>query len=103
MSKHWYRAFDPFLSTADAQGMVRLCERYGSYGMYSEEPTFTDIGQGLPARYDAVRNFIKTGGRFGRSEEIQKLAARTNYFRETYAYGRDIKAPGIEPFRTTRG
>jgi len=103
MSAHWYQAFDPFLSAADADAMVRLCERYGSYGMYSEEPTFAGIGQGLPARYDAVRNFIKTGGRFGRSEDLQKLAARTNYFRETYAYGREIKAPGVEPFLNHEG
>jgi hypothetical protein len=98
MAKHWYRTFDPFLSDAQAAAMVRLCERFGSYGMYSEEPTFAGIGQGLPARYDAVRNFIKTGGRFGRAEDLQKLAARTNYFRESYAYGHEVRIDGIEPF-----
>jgi hypothetical protein len=93
-----YTVFDPLLSSAEAEAMVRLCERFGSYKMYSEEPTFEGIGKGLPARWDAARNFVKTGGRFGRSEALQVLAARTNYFRETYAYGADVRIAGIEPF-----
>jgi len=92
-------SFDPLLSAAQAASMVRLCERFGAYGMYSEEPTFAGlIGEGLPARWDAARNFIKTGGRFGRQESIEHLAARTNYFRETYAYGTKPAIEGIEPF-----
>jgi hypothetical protein len=66
--------------------------------MYSEEPTFAGLGEGLPARWDAVRNFLKTGGRFGRQETLEVLAARTNYFRETYAYGARPGIAGIEPF-----
>src|SRR5262245_14640078 len=57
-------SFDPLLTAAEAESMVRLCERFGSYGMYSEEPTFEGIGKGLPARWDAVRYFLRTGGRF---------------------------------------
>ena len=95
--------FDPLLSGADADALVRLCERFGSYKMYSEEPTFTGIGEGLPARWDAARNFVLTGGRFGRSEPIPLLAARTNYFRETYAYGDDVRIAGIEPFLRHEG
>jgi hypothetical protein len=98
-----YAAFDPLLTDAEAADMVRLCERFGSYGMYSEEPTFAGIGAGLPARYDAVRNFIRSGGRFGRREPLEKLAARTNYFRESYAYGDEVLAPGIEPFLRHEG
>jgi hypothetical protein len=45
-----------------------------------------------------VRNFLKTGGRFGRQETLEVLAARTNYFRETYAYGAKPAVGGIEPF-----
>ncbi len=78
--------------------MVRLCERFGSYRTYAEEPTFAGLGEGLPARYDAVRNFLRTGGRFGRNESLERLAARTNYFRETYAYGDEVRIEGIEPF-----
>jgi hypothetical protein len=99
MSAATVASFDPLLSDAQAEAMVRLCERFGAYGMYSEEPTFAGlIGEGLPARWDAVRNFVKTGGRFGRQEPIERLAARTNYFRETYAYGTKPAIEGIEPF-----
>ena len=96
--RHWYAAFDPLLTDCQARDLVELCGRHGSYKMYSEEPTFEGLGQGYPARYDAARNFVLTGGRFGRSESIQVLASRTNYFRETYAYGDEIVAPGIEPY-----
>jgi hypothetical protein len=92
-------AFDPLLTPDGAATMVRICEDFGSFKMYSEEPTFAGlIGEGLPARWDAVRNFVKTGGRFGRNEPLQVLAARTNYFRETYAYGNEERVAGIAPF-----
>jgi len=100
---HKYVAFSPLLAPAGAEAMVRLCERFGSYGMYSEEPTFEGIGQGLPARWDAARNFVRSGGRFGRSESLDRLAARTNYFRETYAYGEEIYIDGIQPFLDHEG
>ena len=96
---HPHHSFDPLLSPEGAERMVRICEQFGSFKMYSEEPTFAGlIGEGLPARWDAVRNFVKTGGRFGRSEPLNVLAARTNYFRETYAYGLDERVEGIGPF-----
>ena len=96
---HPHHSFDPLLSAAGAERMVRICEEFGSFKMYSEEPTFPGmIGEGLPARWDAARNFVKTGGRFGRSEPLHVLAARTNYFRETYAYGLEERVPGIAPF-----
>ena len=98
-----YRLFDPLLSGHDAREMVALCERFGSYGMYSEEGLNDGIGDGLPQRFDAAFNFVKTGGRFGRSEDFAVLAARTNYFRETYAYGDQVKAPGVEPFLRHEG
>src|ERR671933_1110490 len=47
----------------------------------------------------AASNFVRTGGRFGRKEDVRVLAARTNYFRETYAYGADVFLDGIETFR----
>jgi hypothetical protein len=103
MPAHRVTVFDPLLPADVAAHMVALCERYGAYGMYSEEPTFSGLGEGLPARYDAVRNFLRTGGRFGRSEPIQVLAARTNYFRETYAYGNEVRVAGIEPFLRHEG
>jgi hypothetical protein len=98
----WYRTFDPLLPPGEAEEMVRLCERFGAYRTYAEEPTFTGIGEGLPARYDAVRNFLRAGGArldsANPAEPLQRLGARTNYFRETYAYGDDVRLPGVEPF-----
>jgi len=95
----WHASFDPLFADRErAHEMVRIAEHFGAYKMYSEEPTFAGICQGLPARWDAARNFVKSGGRFARAEPLQVLAARTNYFRETYAYGSDVRNPGIEPF-----
>jgi len=94
-----YQEFEPFLSSKEATGLVDLCERFGNYGLYSEEGLNQGIGEGLPQRFDAAFNFINTGGRLGRTrEDLSVLAARTNYFRETYAYGNEIAAPGIEAF-----
>ncbi len=98
MTRARYEHFDPLLSSDDAAAMVALCERFGSYGMYSEEGLNEGIGEGLPQRFDAAFNYVQTGGRLGRVEDLATLAARTNYFRETYAYGQDVAAPGIEPF-----
>ncbi len=98
MTKFPYVEFDPLLPAREAAEMVGLCERFGSYRTYSEETVDSEIGAGLPQRYDAAANFVKTGGRFGRREPTGALARRTNYFRESYAYGEEVLAPGIEPF-----
>ncbi|MCH2185006.1 hypothetical protein MK280_03970, partial [Myxococcota bacterium] len=101
MQSHFFNRYaelEPFLPAEKAQDLVRLCEDFGSYGLYSEEGLNEGIGEGLPQRFDAAFNFVQTGGRFGRArEELETLAARTNYFRETYAYADEISAPGIEP------
>ncbi|MDP1794393.1 MAG: hypothetical protein Q8K63_09685 [Acidimicrobiales bacterium] len=81
-----------------ADAMVDLCERFGRYGMYSQENVESEIGQGLGQRHDSVLNFVKTGGRFGRHEDLKTLARRTNYFREEYAYGQRTLIDGIEPY-----
>lgn len=89
---------DPLLGAAGADAMLRLCERFGRYGSYAEDATNqVQLAPGLPQRFDAAFNFVRTGGRFGRKEEPALLAARTNYFRETYAYD-DQVTPGVEPF-----
>jgi hypothetical protein len=98
MAQHACRWFDPLMSDSEANEMLRLCERFGSYGLYSEENVESEIGKGLAQRHDAVLNFVRTGGRLGRPGSTRELAARTNYFRETYAYGEEIRAPGIERF-----
>jgi len=101
MQPHFVRRhveLDPFLPEGQARGLVELCEAFGSYGMYSEEGLNEGIGEGLPQRFDAAFNFVRTGGRLGqRDTDFTTLLARTNYFRETYAYGDEVFAPGIEP------
>jgi len=89
--------FDPLFPAADADAMIALCERFGSYGMYGQTPIEEELGRGLYQRHDAAMNFIRTGGRFGRTESFASLAVRTNYFRETYAYATPV-VPGIEGF-----
>src|SRR2546427_216297 len=98
MAMATYRVFDPLLPRAQAERMLRVCERFGAYGMYSQEASEAQIGQGLFQRHDAVMNFLKTGGRFGRHDSIASLGARTNYFRESYAHRDEGRIDGIEPF-----
>jgi hypothetical protein len=83
-----------------AAAMVELCERFGRYGMYSQEHVDSPIGVGLAQRHDALSNFLRTGGRTGNpsGEDLRTLGARTNYFREEYAYGLEPRISGIEGF-----
>lgn len=90
---------EPLFDTDAAAAMVDLCERFGRYRMYLEhERLETDIGAGLAQRQDALQNFLRTGGLAGAREPVSALAVRTSYFREEYAYGRDARISGIEPF-----
>jgi hypothetical protein len=91
---------DPLLSEDEADGIVDVWHRFPSYGQYSSEGFPTTFAPELAQRYDATINFVRTGGRFGRKDDgVPLLAARTNYFRETYAYGGEVSAPGIEVFQ----
>ncbi|MDQ6697863.1 MAG: hypothetical protein M3Z46_10465, partial [Actinomycetota bacterium] len=89
---------DPlFEDPADAEAMLRLCRDFGPYHQYAVEESEVALG-GLPQRFDSAFNFVTTGGRLGRVEEPNTAIARTSYFRESYAYGGRIMAPGIESF-----
>jgi hypothetical protein len=97
-----YVRFDPLLDPADADAMVGIAERYGSYATYGAESAAEEVGQrrfapAIAQRYDAAMNFVRTGGRFGRREAPAVLAARTNYFRETYFYEKP-RVAGIDCF-----
>jgi hypothetical protein len=93
-----FEILDPLLGPDGAEAMLRLCRRFGRYGCYAEDATnAVKLAAGLPQRFDAAWNFVQTGGRFGRKEAPAVLAARTNYFRETYAYDGET-TPGVEPF-----
>ena len=88
---------DPLLSRDEADALVALWHGFGSYGLYSNESPPAVFAPELAQRYDAAVNFVRTGGRFGRTDEEPSMrAARTNYFRETYAYGKEVTAPGID-------
>lgn len=91
---------DPLLSPAEADEMVAICERFGPYGLYVVERSATEFAPELAQRVDAARNHVRTGGRFGRDEPNRIRALRTNYLRESYAYGDEIYVDGIERFRT---
>ena len=80
--------------------MIDLAVRFGRYRTYAEhERIETDIGRGLPQRFDSVQHFVRSGGRAGRTDEdARTLTARTGYLREEYAYGDELFANGIEPF-----
>ena len=87
---------DPLLTDAEADEVVRIWHDFGSYGQYSNEGFDTQFAPELPQRYDARENFVRSGGRFGRQEDRGLLGARTNYFRETYAYGDERFVDGVE-------
>jgi hypothetical protein len=90
---------DPLLADDEAETVVRVWHDFGSYGLYSNEGFDTAFAPELAQRYDAAVNFVRTGGRFARKDgDPALMAARTNYFRETYVYGDDVFAPGIEFF-----
>jgi hypothetical protein len=89
---------DPLMDDAAAEAMVRLCESFPGYGLYATETSDADFAPELAQRHDAAANYVRTGGRFARREPLATLALRTNYLRESYAYGDDVLAAGIEGF-----
>jgi hypothetical protein len=90
---------DPLMDETGAAAMVELCERFGGYGLYVTETSETEFAPELPQRVDAARNYVRSGGRFGRDEPARVLALRTNYLREEYAYGDQVFIAGAEIFR----
>lgn len=90
--------FDPLLEGEAAEAMLAIRCDFPGYGMYSNEGFDTGYAPEIPQRFCAVRAFLKASAQADDAEPVKTLAARTNYFRETYAYGDDIKAPGIEGF-----
>ena len=97
MSSPGFVEIDPLFGDGGA-AIIELGERFGRYGMYSQEHVDSEIGRGLGQRHDAVLNHLRTGGSRRRDEPVERLAARTNYFREEYAYGTRPLVDGIEPF-----
>jgi hypothetical protein len=94
----------PVLTPEELDLLDGIWHRYGEHRSLGRPATLEQrrslaFAPGIGQRADAARNFVRTGGRFGRrSEPASLLRARTSYFREEYAYGRDLVAPGIEMF-----
>ena len=86
---------DPLLDDDAAATIVALCEQFGAYALYVAETSASTFAAGLSQRHDAAANYVRTGGRFKRTEALGTLAQRTNFFRESYAYGETISAPRI--------
>lgn len=94
-----YLHMDPFLGAPDADNMLRIAEGFGSFGTYADEATSEGLGEDLPQRFDVGLNYVDRGlDGSGNQDDADTAASRTNYFRETYAYGEDVRASGIEPF-----
>ncbi len=97
--KHDYLHMDPFLTPDEAQHMLRIAESFGHFGTYAEEATSEGLGESLPQRFDVGLNYVARGlDGSGNADEESTAMSRTNYFRETYAYGDQQKVAGIEPF-----
>ncbi|MBI3784736.1 MAG: hypothetical protein HY270_15190 [Deltaproteobacteria bacterium] len=79
--------FDALLSGDQVGQLLHIVHTRAPYPTYGEGRRQDGFGAGIPQRYDAARNFVTT--RAGQ-DEVWKLASRTNYFRETYAYERPL-------------
>ncbi len=98
-----YNHMDPFLGADDATAMLRIAESLESFGTYADEASSDGLGEKLPQRFDAAFNYIAHGIEgTGNADDSRTASHRTNYFRETYAYGEEVRAPGIEPFMQQR-
>jgi len=94
-----YAHMAPFLSADDADAMLRIAESFGSFGTYADEATSDGLGETLPQRFDVGLNYLSAGiDGVGNADDEATAVSRTNYFRETYAYGADIQAEGIQAF-----
>lgn len=94
-----YQYMEPFLSTGDADSMLRIAEVLSSFGTYADEASSEGLGEELPQRFDVGLNYFSAGiDGDGNPDAPEIAASRTNYFRETYAYASEIRTPGIEAF-----
>lgn len=94
-----YLHMDPFLQPEEAENMLRIAESFGSFGTYAEEATSDGLGESLPQRFDVGLNYVAHGlDGGGNHDDPEKAQSRTNYFRETYAYGNEKRVDGVEPF-----
>jgi hypothetical protein len=90
---------DPFLEPLQAESMLGIAESFGSFGTYADESTSEGLGETFPQRFDVALHYLQHGlDGDGGADKDDNAASRTNYFRETYAYGSELKIEGIAPF-----
>lgn len=93
-----YQTFDPILKADEADRIKQIARAFGPHGIYAQAP-HDGFGAGIPQRYDGLLDFLSVHKDAPLAEmDLGQLQSRTMYFRETYAYGDDVRAPGIEPF-----
>jgi hypothetical protein len=78
-----YVEFEPLLTPDQLEQVMTIVRDHAPYPTYGEGREQKGFGAGIAQRYDAARNFVQT--RAGQ-DEVGKLASRTNYFRDTFAY-----------------
>jgi len=78
-----YVEFDALLTPEQVDQLIAIVHDRAPYPTYGEGRQQEGFGAGIPQRYDAARNFVQT--RAGQ-DPVWKLASRTNYFRDTFAY-----------------
>jgi hypothetical protein len=76
-------AFDALLTADQVEQLIAIVDTHAPYPTYGEGRQQQGFGAGIPQRYDAARHFVL---RRAGQDTIARLAARTNYFRDTFAY-----------------
>ncbi len=78
-----YVEFESLLAPEQVERLLDIVRTHAPYPTYGEGRQQEGFGAGIPQRYDAARHFVET--RAGQ-DPVWKLASRTNYFRDTFAY-----------------
>lgn len=86
----------PLLPASDAAAVNRAVQEGGPYGLYAAEQSSGPLESKVAERYDAARNYVRTGGYLGIHEPATTLIRRTGYFRSTLMQGGRVVTPGFE-------
>ena len=99
-----YRFIHPVLEESQVHNLVGLCEKVGRYRMAGVEMTSTDIGAGLPERFECFYDLAKQRGHENQgtldsshADWLDFERAFTTQFREIYAERGQARYPEAEP------